>query len=787
MSYTFSTSSNFATTENVNLINSDIISQIPESLISITPIGDSLSIVFMSPLSTTSINVLSDIIKTRDNYQYPVVSQAYVDANTNILKHTINGIPYTYFGNQTAEIIISQSTQGQYTSIKAAILDNNTINNIFVVYPGTYIEDNPIILPSGCSLLAIGTAANTTIVAANPEHNLIIINIGCKIFGFTLYGAKLLGSRGIYFDGSSTGGQGKFTVCGECFIYDCDIAVESDGKNTIGMADTLFCDKLVIGAQTQSLSKGIFCHSKGSFIGTTCYIFGIPGYFSIATGIHCETQSKISLSAASAYFCTTGLSLDAGGIVELTLLTLSGNSTSVYFGSNSPPIRISANSLAISDSIIYDMDVQALDANIEIYSSVMDDAKINNPNKLNMNVKYNAQKFGSYYQAILGDMQIGSVSNPSKLSIGEGLYVNNGIVVFSNTNLESGTWIDNTVGASSYVAPEFNLFINTSVNNCLYLGSDTNIYGFKLWITVSTTEIVPLSNIVWEYWNGNSWIEFNVMQSFTDNPCYTYNNSFISVVSKFNIRLGLTTVTPFVSKLLNGANKKWVRLRIVTELPSIPTAEYIKLHANTCIINNDGFIEYFGNGRIIKTLPLDYTPYTSTSFLQDQNLFITNILNIGGIKNKFIDGSSTKFGFCVNIPIDIDTSFPAKLNLAFICDSNISGNINWTLYYSTTNPMNNIYLNSSDAPFDNSNVVTIEKITNINSNQNNMDLREFINIDIHNISSFPSDGHEPILWIFLERNADISNTNDTYDGSVSLSLLKMTYVSWNNGGHIIGF
>src|SRR5205085_2554395 len=149
------------------------------------------------------------------------------------------------------------------------------------------------------TLSSVGSVANTVIIAQNPDQDLIIMNQKCKVFGLTLNGSYGNGARGVYFDGTQSGGQGKFSTIGECFIIDCNVGIECDGKNGIGMIDTLYCDKIVIQAHAHTLDKGVYCHGRGQFIATTCYAFGIPIMFPMNYGYYCIDQgSKIALNTA---------------------------------------------------------------------------------------------------------------------------------------------------------------------------------------------------------------------------------------------------------------------------------------------------------------------------------------------------------------------------------------------------------------------------------------------------------------------------------------------------------
>lgn len=780
--YTYSVSANFPHGVLIGQLTTEIIAAIPTpAFVDASENGNVVVISFQASLP--DVSVLDNVIASHVPVYYDYISP-YL--KNNVVTNKIDGSEYRYFGNDKIEIIISKDSQCHYNSIAAAIADNNIPNQVFVVYPGTYVENNPLILPSGTTLVSIGSTATTIIVAQNPGADLLVLNQKCKVFGITFYGAYYPGSRGIYFDASLGGGTGQFSVIGECFVSDCDIGVECDGKNIAGVADTLYCDKFVVSTTNLATSKGIHCHSGGQFITTTCYANGSPTY-PIAQAYCCVGQgSKISLATASVWFCGVGLFIDNLGEAEIALLNLQYNNVGARIGPTGVTSRLSATSLIFRNSITYDVDIQATGANVEIYSSFLDDAKLNNPNDVNITVRYNANKFGSYYQTMLGDVQIGSPFQPSKFAAGEGLFVNSNIVILSNDNLEIGSWLNNTAIALLADGAPFDIFQTTSSGNCIYFGSTKFIFGFKISILTATSSIVSQSDAVWEYWNGSSWIQFKVLQTYPDTR-HTYINSFLSLQSKFHIRFGLTSDTPFALKTLNGFSKYWVRLRVTNTLPSLPTGNYVKIHTSATVINSDGFLESFGMARTFKNKELSTYPDTSLSLPASQELFFAPGLNSSKTYNIFADSVLTRVGFSFKMPIGIDISFPIKINIGFVCDSSSAGNVEWTLRYTYSNTNTNVYLNSTDAQTTpNPDMVTITKITSIASSTNKTNLNDTITIDCSSISSNPSTTDKYYFYGTLTRDATTKVT-DTYVGNIVLIGLDCDYVIWSSGGYLSGF
>jgi len=784
MSYTY-----YRSLENdfpYGLINSQFMSTISNSILSpllqsMVVIDDIVSISFDGEL--TDETELNTIISNYRPIEYEYTTPYLVN---NVLTSKINNQEYKYFGNEYREIIISKDSQSHYSTLSEAVLAHNTVNQVFVIYPGTYIENNPIILPAGTTIKSRGSVSNTILVAQDYTKDIIHLNEKCKIDGITLSSAYGSGARGFYFDASLSGGSGQITVLSECFIADCDIAVETDGKDVL-MPDTLYAEKLVITAKTHQLSKGVYCHGGAQFITSVCYAVGVPNYFPILNAYDCQgTGSKISLATASVWFCNKGLFIDNNGNAEISLLNAQYNNIGVQIGSNGTTSRLSTSSLVIKNSNSYDFDIQATNANVEVYSSFLDDSKLNNPNNVNIIVKYCSKSYGQSWTTTLGDFSVGSPMIPSKISMGEGLYLNSGIVILTNDNLISGTWIDNTYNAllADPNSNGFNLFQSVNINNCLYIGSDKDIFGLKINILTATSSITALSDLIWEFWNGSTWVEFYVMQTYPDYPCYTYEQAFISLVSKFNIRFGLTTTAPFEMLALNGFTKKWLRVRVVNALSSVPVGGYIKIHTNATRVNSDGFIEMFGNARTNTLMTIQHYPANASpgnyAFYLNENLSMLKYNNI------FSSNSLYRIGFNFKMPISIDTSFPIKLNLSFVGDNTNSGDVYWTLKYTYSTENTPIYLTLLDSQNNpNSNILTINKTTTFTNNQNNKDKRDIVNVDVHTIPANPSTNMNYIFYGCLERNG--GQGLDTYPGNIILTHIDANYINWSNGGHLLGF
>ncbi len=746
--YTKSLSSDFSSSLNSSQFHIEVDGDggITPNILGVNVTGDVVDIVFDAALSGAEQTTLDGLITAHVPATPNIIPNIFISPNTDVIKFTKDATTYELIGNQTDQIIISKGSQGDYTSIKDAITNNNNANTIFIVYPGTYVENNPITLPTGSSLMAAGTPGNTTIVAQNPGSDVIILSPWCKIMGFAIYGASTAGSRGIYFDGSVNGAA--YSSINQCIIQHCDIGIETDNG-----PDTLICYRSLVHPTAATLAKGIYVHSGGQFVGSSIRVTGVPTVpLYITDAYTCSgAGSKLSLTTASGNYCTTSLNLDNGGNFELTLFTANGCGTGLYIGNTLTTSKIRATALNMIGSTTYDIDIQTTDAEISLCSCEIDENIINNPNSVMINAKFYSFTDNKKFQVITGDIRIGTLQTPSTLMVGEGKYKNSTITVFSNDNLEVGTWVDNTVDSLSSNGSTFNIFGGVTAGNCLYIGSITNIYGIKINVTTASN-ISSKRDIISEYWDGGAWSQICSMQVFTTAPYYHHMNSFVSSANKQHIRYNITSATSMPNKTLNGvSNKKWIRYRIVNDIVGLPQAEYVKLHTNSWKCNKMGCIEYFGDAR--KFCALNFNTYPSNSTPGSQEIFLSDNLSVSKSNNKFADGAVTRIGLNTYMKTCTDTSFPIKLKFAFMGDNNTAGDVEWKVRYAYTTSGSSIYHNTTDAPAEASGVTTVTKISSIASSNKDKDIREVIKLNIEDINVNPSSGDEHILWISLEREA----------------------------------
>lgn len=771
---------------------------ITKSCLDVGVTGDKVKILFDAKITTLEKATLLTIIASHRPIADVTVSYAYLNPNTNLVERQIGSTVQTYMAAQPTEIHISASGQSQYPSIKAAILANNYPNTIYIVYPGEYYEDNPLILPIKSILRGAGTAQSTIIICNNPTANGINLGRTAAVDRISIVGARQ--ATGIYLDATQSGGKGRLNYISQCVVIDCNIGVEVDGLNlpAPGIVDTLYCDKIFVRTSTQICQRGFSAVRGGAMTLINCTFIGtapsqtIPLGFPFSYGISCTgVKSRILLGTVASWFNRVGIYVDDNGYVLAMLTLINYNDIAIQIGPNGTKSTIEGSNLDSRFSSSYDLDIKAIEANVNFSSGSFDETKVRNPNQVQLNVHYNTKQFGRYQQNFVGEVSFGTVTEPTKIIIGEGQYATSGIYVFTNTHLEEGLWTDVTYESQTIEAPTFTIFAGTSVGNCFYMGSDRVIPGFKIEVVTNTTSQLSLNDLAFEYWNGIDWIRFEVMQTYDQYPCHTTTAAFFCLLGKFHLRFGLTSKAPLVAKMINGQLKKWVRMRLLTAIENCPSAEYLKLHTNCKIINNDGFAEHFGDSRPVNTnISNMEIHYPSSSIVGDKELFVNPKISILRTNNVYAHGQKIRLGLRSLLPRKMDNSFPMKIEMAFVgCKSldnlNISGDVHWKLRYAVTSEDSPVYTDINDVPVDaqeHKEVVVITRLSN-----SNRDTRSKFIVPLSSIDVNPISGNNIILWASIERDATVDNPQDTYDGDIAISLLKCSYVSWNDGSHLLGF
>lgn len=764
--------------------------------------GDNIYINFQSELSIDD-NIIFEIIIT--NYvmesPYPDAKLFFDPKTLNILYSPTNSSDPIYNlssrfiklkSRNKTEIYISNipENQSDYSSLSMAVKGCQNSNTIFILYPGTYLEDNPIILKPGCSVISHGTFGNTILYAKNVDQDMFILDDWCYIRGISIVGTSENNARAIYYDGTVKNNMPAMVLISECAVVNCCIGMEVENGENLALITMLHMYTYV------PMFIGLYAHSGAKVVTSWLSVNGIKGINNISYGIWCtDPDTKITCVTSGIYYCSYGIYINNNATLHMSQLLTDGHTNAIVIGPVGTESYFNGNSLYINNTINKSIDILAKNCTLNVESGNLQNVAINNPNGVKFHMDVNIAAFHNY-QLLYGDVWCGSTTGQSTLTVGQGKYNFDGVVFLTNDNLDVGKWnkpIQKIDGEFS-----LDLFQNTSPGNCFYIGFYTPPSAFKFHV-VNSSFSIKKNDIIFEYLTTNSyWKHINIMQNYSKPPMIFCNDSIFNNNGKYFVRLGLLPDTVFINSILHSIPRQWIRIRIVNSISSIPKLNYIKLCTNNSQIRYDGFVHHFGKGSLVQ-----YINFNLTNLITDDGSsnIVSTSNNVGSsnnadqhfhvFKNIFTKNNNNSLKFnslstlCVEhiIPPNIDISFPFKIKIIYIVDNVSSGNIQITLTYLFTTYNSNIFLNENDVPVDIAATNSIVKNLNISENNNNKELHDEIVINVSDMNLTD----ECIIWLKLERNAGVNNVSDTYPGNLNIIKFIGKYVAWCSGNHLLSF
>jgi hypothetical protein len=298
-------------------------------------------------------------------YVEPVAIQ-----NINIIKYANKTIFETdtetdfFTALQPEEIAVSKNS-ASFSTIEAAINYVNTLANkkvLIKIYPGTYYENNPLILPNYVCLRGQGSGGNTTIIGVNAAAVFVTGEFSC-IRDVAIAG----GTVAVQHDGSNTD---SFAL-----IKDSLISMTPDGVAVLasGGLGSMVLSHVSIVASAAGTGTAIVVNG-GSVIASET-IIQAP----VAKGIS-FTGGVGTLNTFSVYYCAVALEALNTATIKCTLLNIISCAKGIYFPVNTvagDQTVFGAAYLSITGSTT-DIDMQEPCA-VNLFGSVVDlDKVVNN-------------------------------------------------------------------------------------------------------------------------------------------------------------------------------------------------------------------------------------------------------------------------------------------------------------------------------------------------------------------------------------------------------------------------
>lgn len=393
---------------------------------------------------------------------------------------------------------------------------------------------------------------------------------------------------------------------------------------------------------------------------------------------------------------------------------------------------------------------------------------------------------------VLNELSVGTPNRGREAAFGEGDSYTNSILAYTYNGV---SYTDVSEEAKSPSGSTFQ-FPSLAINSALYIStaydttSPLKFHGFK--ISITQAAILPfLSDIIFEYWNGTSWVEVNHMITKSTAPYLSLANDKFTQTGSFHVRFscGIDQDWAVNDPVSFGSNLYWIRMRIDgLAITQTPIFEQLKIHTNRFEVNEDGFQEMFGRGRIIEKFPITFTGLADVpgKGANSSAVYLSDNLAIDFTKNSFPSNASRSAIFTQFIPYELDTSCPLRLTISYFVDSATSGDIKFRLRWATSDPGDSFYTSSGSAPTASPNERSLTGLVPVGLLDDNKMKVFSVNLDIPEAVSQQTNGNPKTkVWISIERIGN--DSEDTYSGNAIITDLALFYTAWREGGYVGGF
>ena len=687
---------------------------------------------------------------------------------------------------------------GDFDSVKLAmdsITDNSILNPYTIlVAPGNYIENNPIQCKEWVSVRSLGGSFVTSLSCMNVGFNMFDLVDRVVIKGINVFG-----------------------VLSTAYAFSMEVA------GIVGLIDNINY-KCSNGIFVNHADANVLVTNHGEFneITTTnksLYItagnvtvngYKVAGATGITTAVEVDGANSFlqldNFESASANVATA-LKFINGCFVKGSINDIKKCNDGMVLSGSDTEVRMDVLKMHQCVNDGFRIDNSGTGIFLAMFATTVSECGGLNFNVLNANCSVVGNGFteiknsyvieGAKFYAylldlsdddeglnIFGELHVGTPENPAESVMGEGDSYTRGMLVYTYNGI---AYVDVTAEAQSASGSTF-AFSNVNANTAIYVAStrekDGDVlkhYGIKT--KVNTAGVMGVGSIVCEYWAGLSWVDVNVMEAQSGGQYYPYANQIFQHTGSHQIRIDSELHNDSWTKndpMSLGDDYYWIRYRIVTGITTAPVFEQFKVHSNRFEVNGDGWPEFFGKSRPIGRLPWALGLLeAAASSPGNQDLFISDNIDVGRVENKFANGAVDRIGFSSYLPLDLDTSSPIKLLFSIITDDTSAGDIDWVIRWGFTADGFSVYRSQIAAPTTGVNEQSLAESEAAPAAADTQLTYEFL-LDVSNMVSRKDAGFGDVLWATIERVGNV----DTHSGDVSMIAIAGFYTKWCEGGHI---
>lgn len=564
------------------------------------------------------------------------------------------------------------------------------------VSPGTYAENNPLVVPAGCILSSshgtMGWLNDTVLITPLVNtSDTVQLSASSSIEGVTVQGPSSAGFSAISFAGGNgtTASITNIGVLGTTGGQGNGISVQSTGSGKIISFEIRFR-----GGEFKNLMQCL-----GGILATeSVHVPNVGGTNSIETVFYQDISVNPALSRFQLQSCNTGNSnvtyvyRNNGGTSYFFNLNAFNATNGIFLENDSYNVNILNGLLEVSgDTVITDASVTGTSGKLFI------NARMNEQFDIANNTWWNSDHFFEFtsngddinaYRAARqlwgGDFIVGHQRENAGIFIGYGTAfsdpVTETVIATSNntSTTEGNSLVDLTATAlDKDDATQFTFNANAA-NEAIYFCTDkrdpsNNLlkhYGYRTGHFAGDSRD---GEYVFEIWDGAQWAEIPV-QAVNRDLGYNYASSVMwrGDDSHEYIMFGLDDNTTWSLKVINGKNAYWSRIRIVTPPTTLPTLYQIQgLPRGGFEITPTGKQVFYGVSQFRRSLQ------AASSGLSTTGGVLTGTQQVGtgtnqythSLSNGTLDGAGDKMYWNIRIPEGTCTAFPFYIDILYSIQS----------------------------------------------------------------------------------------------------------------------
>ena len=382
----------------------------------------------------------------------------------------------------------------------------------------------------------------------------------------------------------------------------------------------------------------------------------------------------------------------------------------------------------------------------------------------------------------------GDVLTPVSSSFGGGNATINGMRIFhcqATGPLDNGSgFVEITANVQFGGSGIDNIFSSNVANECLLIGCERGQFsGIFTDLATSPLPLGLVDEVVVEYYGSGQFNETTTMLTEAISP-YNSRANFRFFANTNQHRFGYSPTDQSLVTI-NSVSAYWMRFRIISPLAANANVRQIKIHPPSRLeINSDGFTETYSDNSI-QVQELKINSDGTGLITSRQALFVEQAFQITLVRNRFPPSVDTTCDFMMVCPDNINTAKQLTINVKFMGDTNVAGDVIFNLKAAFVSNFNQdattseIFSVSGSAP-----AISAGRLFNNNSppfnianNESNKLFMQEFSFDIDPVKCRDTlFGAQVFVFNFSRLGTDVA---DTYTDDINVLAVEARYNIWH--------